>query len=75
MTKIITLSTGSNGYSAKQVAENAMTVADLIEQLQELAEYHGDDAVVVIRGYGRGAVYEPVVVANEPDDEDDEDRF
>jgi hypothetical protein len=70
---IITLSTGQNGYNARQVADNAMTVADLIEQLQELAADYGDDAVVVVAGYGRGAVFEPVLRAEEPEADDDDE--
>lgn len=67
MASIITLSTGENGYSADQVADRAITVAKLIEDLQEMADAYGDDAKVVIAGYGRGAVFEPVREVNEPD--------
>lgn len=70
MPKIIEITTGQNGYSAQQVADRAMTIAEMIANLQEMAENYGEDAVVVVRGYGNGAVYEPVRDVLGEDDED-----
>lgn len=70
MGAIVTLSTGQISYSAVQVADRAVTLARLIEDLQEMAASYGEDAVVVVAGYGSGAVYEPVMRVNEPDDYD-----
>jgi hypothetical protein len=57
---VIVVTTGQNGYSADQVAEYAINVTDLIEQITQLAEEFGGDTRVVICGSGRGAVWEPV---------------
>lgn len=68
---IITLKTGQNGYSASQVKDRAMTVGDLIEQLEMLRDDLGEDTQVIVQTYGNGAVWEPVLVAE--DDYSDED--
>lgn len=65
----VELTTGSNAYSANQVAGDAMTVGDLLELLEDLAETHGVDCPVVVRGAGSGAVYEPVQGVEESEEE------
>lgn len=73
MAQHIEITTGSNGYSADQVARNALTLEDLIAELQEMIEDGVDpQSKVVIRGYGRGAVYEPVLGAELPEDSDED---
>lgn len=62
---IITLLTGSDGDSAADVAGRAVTAADLIAQLQQLAAAYGPDTPVVVRGYTDA--YEPVYGAEEED--------
>ncbi len=52
---IVLIRTGQNGYSPSQVADRAMTVAELIQDLEQ----YDPHSKVVVGGYGRGAVYEP----------------
>jgi hypothetical protein len=70
---ILTIKTGQNGYSPEQVADRAMTLETLIEELQTLLEDGVDPQTrVVVGGYGRGAVWEPAqrVELAESDDDD-----
>lgn len=70
----VEISTGSNGYSAEQVANSAITLEDFIAQLQEMIEDGTDpNTKVIMRAYGRGAVYEPVLQAEVTEDEEEED--
>jgi hypothetical protein len=71
----IEISTGQNGYSAEQVSDQAITLEAFIQELQDLLdEGIGPQTRVVMRAYGRGAVYEPVTKAElavgEDEDED-----
>lgn len=73
MAQHIEITTGSNGYSADQVAGSAITLEDLIAELQEMIEDGVDpQSKVIIRGYGRGAVYEPLLRAEFSEDIDDD---
>jgi hypothetical protein len=72
----IEISTGSNGYSAEQVSDNAISLEDFIAQLQDLLdEGISPETKVIMRSYGRGAVYEPVYKAELEVAEDEEDFY
>lgn len=73
----IEISTGQNGYSAEQVSDQAISLEDFIAQLQDLLdEGIGGETKVIMRAYGRGAVYEPVTKAElEQGEDEDEDPY
>lgn len=69
----ILIKTGQNGYSPKQVQDRAITVGELIEQLESMRDDFGDDIKVIMQSYGNGAVWEPVRFAEEDDSDENED--
>jgi hypothetical protein len=74
MAQYVEISTGQNGYAADQVANYAITLEDFIAGLQEMIDDGVDpNTKVIMRAYGRGAVFEPVTQSEVVDDEEEED--
>lgn len=56
---IITIRATREGYSAAQVADSSMTISELIDALNEMADAYGEDSPVVIsndNGYTYGSL-------------------
>ena len=55
----ITIEARREGYSTSQVVDGTLTIAELMDCLQEMADAYGEDAPVVIsndHGYTYGAI-------------------
>ncbi len=55
----ITIESRREGYSAGQVTDGTMTISELIDCLQEMADAYGEDAKVVCsndHGYTYGSI-------------------
>ena len=66
--KAITIEARREGYSISQVAEGTLTIAELMDVLQEMADAYGEDAPVVIsndHGYTYGSISYDDVNASE----------
>lgn len=56
---IITINAMREGYSAGHVSSNSMTISELMDCLQEMADAYGEDAPVVVsndHGYTYGSL-------------------
>jgi len=56
---VITIRATREGYSASHVAGNSMTISELMDCLQEMADAYGEDSPVVIsndNGYTYGSL-------------------
>ena len=56
---VITIEARREGYSTNQVEDGSMTISELIDCLQEMADAYGDDAKVIIsndHGYTYGSI-------------------
>lgn len=57
--KAITIEARREGYTASQVTDGTLTIAELMDVLREMADAYGDDAPVVIsndHGYTYGSI-------------------
>lgn len=57
--KTVTISATREGYDTRQVVRHTMSIAELIDVMQEFADAYGEDVPVVISNDG-GYTYGPI---------------